>query len=98
MLLTGSSDKASQSTEAGRAQTPELTTEEVVKRHHLDVTTPNKHGLLLASPPRQSYQSSKRVEQKNNSMSANSLICIIYDDRLFTCLHLFSVTLCEFLA
>ena len=35
----------------GRAQTPELTTEQIVRRHHLDVTTPNRHGLLLASPP-----------------------------------------------
>lgn len=39
------------STEDGRAQTPEMTNEEIVRRHHLDVTTPNRHGLLLASPP-----------------------------------------------
>lgn len=46
-----SNTKETLSTENGRVQTPELTVSPVVHRHHLDVTTPNRHGMLLSSPP-----------------------------------------------
>lgn len=57
------------STGNGRAQTPELTNSSVVHRHHLDITTPNRHGLLLSSPPRRS----KRPESKERSPRVNQV-------------------------
>ncbi|XP_067949459.1 nuclear protein MDM1-like [Watersipora subatra] len=42
---------SSASTENGRVQTPELASYSVSNRHHLDITTPNRHGMILSSPP-----------------------------------------------
>lgn len=76
------SSRTSDSTEDGRVQTPELAASPVTHRHHLDVTTPNRHGMVLSSPPHKSrtYQYEARTaEPAPTSQGDHALIEVLFN-------------------